>query len=81
MRKRDNTSAQARTTSVRHSRRLVTQREDGTTRLIAGFTAKGPGKSQVALSHERVPDAEVAAELKAYWRERLGVLKALLEER
>ena len=55
--------------------------EDGTTRLIAGFTAKGPGKSQVALSHERVPDAEVAAELKAYWRERLGVLTALLEER
>jgi hypothetical protein len=55
--------------------------EDGATRLVVGFDDKGPAKSQVALSHERVPDAEVAAELKAYWRERLGVLKALLERR
>jgi hypothetical protein len=53
--------------------------EDGTTRLIAGFAAKGEAKSQVALSHERVPDAEAAVELKAFWRERLGALKALLE--
>jgi hypothetical protein len=53
--------------------------EDGATRLVVGFDDKGPAKSQVALSHERVPDAEVAAELKTYWRERLGVLKALLE--
>jgi hypothetical protein len=53
--------------------------EDGATRLVVGFDDRGPAKSQVALSHERVPDAEVAAELKTYWRERLGVLKALLE--
>ena len=53
--------------------------EDGPTRLVVGFAEKGPAKAQVALSHERVPDANVAAELKAYWRERLGVLKALLE--
>jgi hypothetical protein len=53
--------------------------EDGATRLVVGFVDKGAGKSQVALSHERVPDAEVAAELKAYWRERLTALKALLE--
>ena len=53
--------------------------EGGPTRLVVGFAEKGPAKAQVALAHERVPDAEVAAELKAYWRERLGVLKALLE--
>lgn len=53
--------------------------EDGTTRLVVGFAEKGEAKSQVALSHERVPDAEVAEELKAFWRERLGVLKAMLE--
>ena len=53
--------------------------EDGATRLVVGFTEKGEAKSQVALSHERVPDAEVAKELKAFWRERLGVLKAMLE--
>lgn len=53
--------------------------EDGGTRLVVGFEAKGPSKSHVALSHERVPDDEVAAELKAYWRERLTELKALLE--
>ena len=53
--------------------------EDGATRLVVGFADKGAGKAQVALSHERVPDAEVAAELKAYWRERLTALKALLE--
>jgi uncharacterized protein DUF4287 len=53
--------------------------EGGPTRLVVGFAEKGPAKAQVALAHERVPDAEVASELKAYWRERLGVLKALLE--
>ena len=55
--------------------------EGGDTRLVVGFVDKGEAKSQVALSHERVPDAEVAAELKAYWRERLDVLKAMLEAR
>ena len=55
--------------------------EDGGTRVVVGFVDKGEAKSQVAVSHERVPDAEVAEELKAYWRERLGALKALLEAR
>ena len=55
--------------------------EDGATRLVVGFVDKGEAKSQVALVHEKVPDAEIAEELKAYWRERLGVLKAMLEAR
>ena len=54
---------------------------EGSTRVIFGFEAKGDGKSTVALSHERLPDSESAATLKAFWRERLSGLKALLEAR
>jgi len=53
--------------------------EDGATRVIVGFTAKGEAKSEVAIGHERVPDAAAAEKLKAYWRERLTALKELLE--
>jgi uncharacterized protein YndB with AHSA1/START domain len=53
--------------------------EDGATRVNVGFTAKGEAKSQVAPAHERLPDAEAAEEAKAYWRERMAALKALLE--
>jgi hypothetical protein len=53
---------------------------DGTTRVIVGFQARSEGKSTVAISHERLPDRESAERMKAYWRERLAVLKALLEE-
>ena len=53
--------------------------EDGRTRVIAGFSAKGEGRSNVGMAHERLADAEEAARMKAYWRERLGALKDLLE--
>jgi hypothetical protein len=53
--------------------------EDGATRVIVGFSARGQDKSVVALSHERLPDAGSAAERKSYWRERLAALKDLLE--
>jgi Domain of unknown function (DUF4287) len=53
---------------------------DGSTRVIVGFDAKSDVKSTVALSHERLPDGATAERMKAYWRERLAVLKALLEE-
>ena len=53
--------------------------EDGSTRVIVGFDAVGEGKSRVALSHERLPDADTAEEMKAWWRERLTALKAQLE--
>jgi hypothetical protein len=52
---------------------------DGPTRIVAGFTPKGDAKAQVAVLHERLPDAAAAAEMKAYWRERLTALKGLLE--
>ncbi|MEV6651830.1 hypothetical protein [Streptomyces sp. NPDC051219] len=53
--------------------------EDGPTRLVVGFTAKGEAKALVGVQHERLTDADTAARMKAYWRERLAVLKDLLE--
>lgn len=53
--------------------------EDGATRVNVTFTASHEAKSQVAVSHERLPDAEAAEKAKAYWRERVAALKALLE--
>jgi len=33
----------------------------------------------LGLAHEKLPDADAAARMKAMWRERLTALKALLE--
>ncbi|HEY4825305.1 MAG TPA: hypothetical protein VIH85_00995 [Solirubrobacteraceae bacterium] len=52
---------------------------DGTTRVNVTFLAREGAKSTVALEHRRLPDAAEATRLKAYWRERLVALKALLE--
>ena len=52
---------------------------DGSTRVIVGFESAGEQKSRVALSHERLPDADSADEMKAWWRERLTELKSKLE--
>jgi hypothetical protein len=53
--------------------------EDGSTRVIVGFDAAGDAKSRIALSHERLPDADTAEEMKSWWRERLTELKTRLE--
>jgi hypothetical protein len=53
--------------------------DDGSTRLVIAFTARGEAKSQVALVHERVPDAGTADKLKAFWRERMAALRQFLE--
>jgi hypothetical protein len=52
---------------------------DGETRVIVGFTARDEAKSTIALSHERLADADAADRMKAFWRERLAALKAQLE--
>ena len=54
--------------------------EDGSSRVVATFGAMGGAKSQVAVQHERLPDAKSAAQMKAFWRERVAALKALLED-
>ncbi len=48
-------------------------------RLVVTVVPKAPGKTTVALQHERLPDAEIADRLKAEWRERLDGLKSMLE--
>jgi Domain of unknown function (DUF4287) len=53
--------------------------EEGSTRVIVGFEAAGDRKSRVALSHERLPDADTAEEMKSWWREHLTELKSRLE--
>jgi uncharacterized protein YndB with AHSA1/START domain len=53
--------------------------DDPPSRLIVGVEPKGEGKCQLAIAHERLPDADVAQRMKAMWRERLGTLKEVLE--
>ena len=52
---------------------------DTTTRVVVGFESKANGKSLAALAHERLPDAAEAERMKAFWRERVAVLKEVLE--
>ena len=52
---------------------------DGTTRVNVTFQAKGEARSTAFVSHERLADAQEAARMKAYWRERVSALKAVLE--
>ena len=54
--------------------------EDGATRVNVWFVAKGPAKGVVALSHERLPDAKTAKAMRAWWRERMEALGAMLEK-
>ncbi|WP_328654714.1 hypothetical protein OG598_13320 [Micromonospora sp. NBC_00330] len=51
----------------------------GPTRIVVGIDAVGESKARVNVLHEKLTGAEQAAELKAYWRDRLAALKALLE--
>jgi len=53
--------------------------DDGSTRLVIAFSARGQARSQVALTHERIPDAATADRLKPWWRERVADLKRVLE--
>ena len=65
--------------TARPPRSIRANWDDGSTRLVIAFTARGEAKSQVALTHERVPDAGTADKLKAFWRERMADLKQDLE--
>ena len=54
--------------------------DNGETRLNATFLAAGWGKSQVGVEHTHLPSAKAAEKMKAFWRERLTVLKEILEQ-
>ena len=66
-------------TAVQHTKSIRAKWGDGSTRLAIGFYPRGDSKSQVALQHDRLSDASAAQETKAFWAERMEVLKKWLE--
>jgi uncharacterized protein YndB with AHSA1/START domain len=52
---------------------------DGATRVNVTFAAKGDAKSVAALQHERLADAQEAARMKAFWRDRIAAMKEVVE--
>lgn len=50
-------------------------------RVVVEVASKGEAKAQVAMAHEKLPDADAAERLKLMWRVRLAALKELLESR
>jgi len=52
---------------------------DGSSRVVVAFNAKGEGRCQVVVQHERLPDAEAVARMKAYWAAALARLRAVLQ--
>jgi uncharacterized protein YndB with AHSA1/START domain len=52
---------------------------DGSTRVNVTFEDRGSGKSLVAVTHEKLPNAKQADATKAQWKERLASLKSCLE--
>jgi hypothetical protein len=50
----------------------------GTSRVSVDFLAKGRGKSQVALGHEKLSDLASVREMKRYWGEALERMKVVL---
>jgi hypothetical protein len=51
----------------------------GGTSVAVYFAAKGPGKSQVAIEHEKLPNSAAVAQSRALWGKALVSLKARLE--
>jgi len=51
----------------------------GESSVDVSFTARGPGKSRVAVDHGKLPNATAARRQKAFWAEALERLKAFLE--
>ena len=52
---------------------------DGATRVHVTFMDKGEAKSTAALQHARLPDAQEAERMKAFWRNGVAALKEVLE--
>ena len=65
--------------TARPGKTMTAAWQDGSSRLAVAFIEKDAAKSQVALAHERITDAQQADELKVFWKERMVLLKKLLE--
>jgi hypothetical protein len=48
------------------------------TSVAVDFASRGPGKSQVAVQHEKLPDRAAAARAKEFWADRLDALGQFL---
>ncbi|GGK80661.1 hypothetical protein Ppa06_51590 [Planomonospora parontospora subsp. parontospora] len=59
--------------------RSVTADWEGRAAVTVHLVAKGPDRTQISLQHGKLPDAGSAAAMKAFWRERVTVLKQVLE--
>lgn len=49
------------------------------TPVEVNFYPKGPGRSQLAVQHNKLPSRRAFEQMKVYWGDRLGVMKAMLE--
>lgn len=52
---------------------------DGKTSVEANFYAKGAGKSQITVQHNKLADAKAVERMRSYWGGALGKLKTILE--
>jgi uncharacterized protein YndB with AHSA1/START domain len=50
------------------------------TSVEVNFYAKGNAKSQVAIQHDKLPDAQAGERMKIYWTAALDRLKSMLEK-
>ena len=53
---------------------------DGKSSISVNLYAKGEGKSQVTVQHEKIANAKEAAKLKKFWGEKVEKLKELVEK-
>ncbi|HEX2030171.1 MAG TPA: hypothetical protein VHL78_02055 [Actinomycetota bacterium] len=67
-----------RTRTAKRDRTARFDFRDGASRVVVGFTAKGPDKATVAVQHERLADADAVEEMRAWWKERLARLADVL---
>ena len=65
--------------TARPGRSIKFDAADGS-RVSAEFVASGPGKAQVAVEQEALPDAAAAEQAKHDWRHRLAGLKEWLAD-
>ncbi len=52
---------------------------DPASKVWVDLAPKGDGRTTVTVTHERLPDADTAASMKARWREALDRLKGMLQ--
>lgn len=53
---------------------------DGKSNFEASFLSKTDDKTQVVVTHRKLPDAKASAKMKKYWAEALDRLRAALEK-